>query len=35
MTPDDTATLMAFLTGGILVGIVGSWMDQLFSFIRK
>ena len=34
MTSDDVAVLVAFLTGGALVGIVGGWMDQLLTYIR-
>jgi hypothetical protein len=34
MTTDDAITLLAFLTGGALVGIIGAWMDQLLAYIR-
>lgn len=35
MGTEETAVLLGFLTGGLLVGVVGAWVDSLVSFIRK
>lgn len=35
MTADDVAVLAGFLTGGLLVGLVGHWIDLVTSYIRK
>lgn len=35
MTETELASLLGFLTGGLLVGIIGHWLDQLVSFIKR
>jgi len=35
MTEAETTILLGFLTGGLLVGVIGHWLDQLVTFIRK
>lgn len=35
MTPDETSVLIGFLTGGLLVGTVAGWLDQLTAYFRK
>lgn len=34
MTENEGLVLLGFLTGGLLVGVVGSWLDQLTAFIK-
>jgi len=35
VTTTETATLLGFLTGGLLVGSIGHWLDLLVAYIRK
>lgn len=35
MTEAETVTLLGFLTGGLLVGIIGHWLDQFVAFIKR
>lgn len=35
MTNEETVILVGFLCAGAVLGIVGSWMDQVLSFIRR
>jgi hypothetical protein len=34
MTDQEWSVLLSFLTGGVLVGIVGAWFDQVAGVIR-
>lgn len=34
MTEHELRVLIEFLTGGLLVGLVGSWLDSLAAWIR-
>jgi F0F1-type ATP synthase assembly protein I len=31
MTPDEVQTLAEFLAGGVIVGVVMGWVDQLVA----
>lgn len=35
MTAHEVSVLLDFLTGGLLVGALGGWLDQLVAYIRK
>lgn len=34
MTTDDWSTLVGFLCGGLLFGMVGHWLDLVTTYIR-
>lgn len=34
MNATELAVLIGFLTSGLLVGLVGSWLDQLSAYIK-
>lgn len=34
MTGDELGTLLSFLTGGLLVGLVGRWLDLLVAYVK-
>lgn len=35
MTSEEVVAVLGFLTGGLLVGIVGHWFDLVTSFIKR
>lgn len=35
MTEHEVTVLLSFLTGGLLVGTIGSWLDLITNYIRK
>lgn len=35
MTDQELTVLMGFLTSGVLLGIIGHWIDQLAAYIRR
>lgn len=35
MTGADVTTLLGFLTGGLLVGLVGHWFDLVALIVRR
>lgn len=35
MTEAELTTLLGFLTGGLLAGVIGHWLDQLVAYVRK
>lgn len=34
MTEHEVTVLLSFLTGGMLAGVVGRWLDELVALIR-
>lgn len=34
MTSDELTTLVGFLCGGLLLGIVGHWLDLVTAYVR-
>lgn len=34
MTDHEISVVLSFLTGGLLVGTVGGWLDWLAAFIK-
>lgn len=35
MTGDELSALVGFLCSGVLLGIVGSWVDQLLRYVGR
>lgn len=35
MTENEVVVLMSFLGAGVVVGVIGGWLDQLLAYIRK
>lgn len=35
MTEADVVVLMGFLSGGVLLGVVSAWIDQVTAYIRR
>lgn len=34
VTTAELVVLMGFLTSGLLVGVIGQWLDQLVAYIK-
>ena len=35
MTEPELGVILEFLTGGLLVGIIGHWLDVVVAYVRK
>jgi hypothetical protein len=35
VTEADAAVLIGFLCGGVLLGVVAAWIDQVANYIRR